>query len=52
MLVNGYKWLEIAEISQKWLKMCRKRLGMAGMNGYSMNSAKWLEIAGYGSKWL
>ena len=50
--VYGYEWLEIAEIRQKWLKMCRKWLGMAGMDGYSMNSAKWLEMAGYGSKWL
>ena len=50
--VYGYEWLEIAEIRQKWLNMCRKWLGMAGMDGYSMNSAKWLEMAGYGSKCL
>ena len=50
--VYGYEWLEIAQIRQKWLKMCRTWLGMAGMDGYCMNSAKWLEMAGYGSNWL
>ena len=50
--VYGYEWLEIAEIRQKWLNMCRKGLGMVGMDGYSMNSAKGLEMAGYGSKCL
>ena len=50
--VYGYECLEIAEIRKKWLKMCRKGLEMAGMDGYSMNSAKWLEMAGYGSKCL
>ena len=50
--VYGYKWQEIAEIKQKWLKICRKWLGMAGMDGYSITSAKLLKMAGYGSKWL
>ena len=50
--VYGYEQLEIAEIRQKMAEDVQEMVGMAGMDGYSMNSTKWLEMAGYGSKCL